>query len=129
MVFVEVHFQEYVIAYKIMEKLSSLRYFIYLLLVGALTWFTFTRVVKLLNEDAVISQQYVKAGAKLPSMTFCIKWFSSTDPKTKPQKNGSSIGLPDSENWSFEYYMKTGNVAQKIVQDASFLDQPHDRGG
>ena len=65
MVFVEVHFKEYVIAYKIMEKLSSLRYFIYLLLVGALTWFTFTRVVKLLNEDAVISQQYVKAGAKL----------------------------------------------------------------
>ena len=70
---------------------------------------------------------YVEDGAKLPSVTICIKWLSINALKTLPYREGRILSLPDSENWTFVDYMEYGNVAKNVIKYASFLDQPHDR--
>ena len=99
----------------------------YIFLVIVLAWFTYSSIIKLLREDTVISQHYVEDGAKLPSVTICIKWFSINATKTTPYREGRILSLPDSENWTFVDYMEYGNVAKNVIKYASFLDQPHDR--
>ena len=107
---------------------DNVRYCIYLFLIMVLAWFTYSSIIKLLREDTVISQHYIEDGAKLPSVTICIKWLSINAPKTRPYREGRILALPDSENWTFTDYMEYGNIAKNVIKDASFLDQPHDRG-
>ena len=106
---------------------NNVRYGMYLFLVLILAWFTYSSIIKLLKEDTVLSQHYVEDGAKLPSVTICIKWLSTNAYKTRPYREGRILALPDSENWTFTDFMAYDNVAKNVIKFASFLDQPHDR--
>ena len=87
-------------------------------------WFTYLSFEKFLQEDTTISLQYKVDEVQLPSVTVCVKWLGKSE---KNKIYYGRIGLPNSENWTFDDYMVDNIFAKDYVKFAHFRDQINDK--
>ena len=110
-----------------MKYAKHLRYLILILLNLDLFWFVYLGFDKLYDEDTKIRNYQQDDGAELPSVTICLKWLNKTVNNTKQQYEGRDLALPNSENWSFNDYMKKSYLVKDIIDLALLYDQPGDK--
>ena len=103
------------------------RYLILLSLTLILSWFISLGFDKLYDEDTKARNYNQDDGARLPSVTICLKWLNRTVNNTKQQFVDRDLALPDSENWSFHDYITKSYLVKNIIHVASLHDQPADK--
>ena len=87
-------------------------------------WFTYQSFDKLWKEETNISIHYTEDEVQLPSVTVCVKWLGKSE---KNKIYYGRIGLPNSENWTFDDYMVESIFAKDYVKFAHFRDQINDK--
>lgn len=100
------------------------RYLVQIVMTFVISWFTYLSFEKFLQEETTISLQYTEDEVQLPSVTVCVKWLTiSNDTKVYFGR----LGLPKSENWTFDDYMAKSRFAQNFFSEAYFVDQIDDK--
>ena len=110
-----------------MKKLKGVRFFIEIILISALCWFTYLSFDKLFQEETKISHSYVNEGVELPSVSVCVKWLSMKGANASTLVDGRDLSLPNSENWTFSDYMGKTKLARDMINYAEFMDQLGDK--
>ena len=111
-----------------MRTLNVVRYFIELVLVSALCWFTYLSFDKLFQEDTSVSHFYIEGSVELPSITVCAKWLSRKGANSSGNMwEDRELTLPESENWTFSEYMANVKLARNIIKYADITDQLADK--
>ena len=94
-----------------MKKSDVFRYALVTVLILGLTIVTLSQMQKLSDELTSTSVRYIRTTLPLPSVTFCFKWY---------RPFGT---LPNSQNWTFDDYMKMSKNIKTTILNATFSDQ------
>ena len=98
-----------------MYSAEKLRFVLEIILSTTLIFLTWSQWQKLDLENTSNSFHHVEmASIKLPSITFCIKWYRSHDIPSY---------LPNSQNWTFADYMRLSKKFKSMIVEAELSDQ------